>query len=75
MFLKEEEEKSKPTKEVYKKKGLKFLVIAVVLLIISFAIYSMGVQGGLIMAFVSIGWIVCLISSLFYFVKGFIGKP
>jgi uncharacterized membrane protein len=74
MFSQEAEEKSKPTKEVYKKKGLKFLVIAVVLIIISIIIHSMGIQGGLIFAFISLAWIICLISSLFYFVKGFFGK-
>ncbi len=74
MFSQEAEEKSKPTKEIYKKKGLKLLVIAVVLIIITIIIHALGIQGGLIFAFITLAWMVCLISSLFYFVKGFFGK-
>ncbi|MGB7294176.1 MAG: hypothetical protein WBC70_01175 [Candidatus Aminicenantales bacterium] len=62
------------TKDAYKKKGLKFFVIAVAVLILSIIIYSAGMKGGIIFGLISLAWIVCLISSLFYLAKGFLGK-
>ena len=71
MLSKEGKENSK---QIYKKKGVTYLLIAIALIVLSIIMNSSGIQGGLIIAFISLALVVFLISSIFYFVKGFFGK-
>ena len=61
-------------KKTRKKRGLIYLLVAAVLLIISFVLFSVGVEGGVIFGLISLGWVVSLIIGLVYLILGFVGK-
>ena len=61
-------------KETRKKKGRKYLGIAVIFFIIYIIMYAVGIEGGVIMAFLALAWVICLIGGLIYLIAGFVGK-
>ena len=74
MSFEEQDTKSKPGKAYYKKRGVRFVLIATALLVLSIILHSSGIQGGIIFALISLGWVACLIIGLFYIIAGFVKK-
>jgi hypothetical protein len=66
--------KAKPGKKYYQKRGLRFLLIGIALMVFSYIIFSAGVQGGLIFALISLAWIVLVIYGLICLIIGFFKK-
>jgi hypothetical protein len=74
MSNEEQTVKSKPGKKYYQKRGLRYLLIGLALMVFSYIIYSAGVQGGLIFALISLAWIVLVIYGLICLIIGFFKK-
>ena len=55
-------------------KGVIQLIIGVVTLLVSIAIYSAGIEGGIIYALISLTWIVFLIMGFVNLIRGISGK-
>ena len=66
-------EKKVSLKNTRKRRGLLYLAIAVVFIIVSVVLYSVDI-GGVIFALVSLGWVVFLIMGLVYLIRGLVGK-
>jgi len=67
-------EKTVSRKETRKKKGRIYLGIAVVCFVIYVIMYAVGIEGGVIMAFLALAWVICFIGGLIYLIAGFVGK-
>jgi len=72
--IEEQTIKSKPGKKYYQKRGLRFLLIGIALMIFSYIIYSAGIKGGIIFALISLAWVVLVIMGLIYLIMGFLKK-
>jgi hypothetical protein len=66
--------KSKPGKKHYQKRGLRFLLIGIALMVFSYIIFSAGIKGGIILALIDLAWIVLIIMGLVYLIKGLLKK-
>lgn len=63
-----------PIKKNRRKKGLTYLLIAFIFLVISVSMFSAGMDSGIIFGLVSLGLLIFFVGGLIYLIGGFIGK-
>ncbi len=63
-----------PEKKARRKKGLTYLLLAVVCLVVSFIMYSAGIEGGIMLVIVNLAMIIFFVGGLIYLIGGFVGK-
>ena len=75
MNTKETNEKVESSiKQKRRKKGLTYLLIALVFLLVSLSMFSAGMDSGIIFGLVSLGLLIFFLGGLIYLIGGFIGK-
>ena len=75
MNTKETNEKVMPSvKKNRQKKGLTYLLIALVFLVVSLSMFSAGMDSGIIFGLVSLGLLIFFLGGLIYLIGGFLGK-
>ena len=57
-----------------RKKGLTYLLIALVFLVISVSMFSAGLDGGIIFGLISLGLLIFFVGGFIYLIGGFVGK-
>jgi hypothetical protein len=67
-------EKTVSPKKARKKKGLTYLLVAVVCLVISYIMYAAGAEGGVIGAFLAMATLICFVAGVIYLIGGFVGR-
>lgn len=67
-------ENKKTKKEDQKKKGVKYFLIGAAFLIISIIMYSAGIDGGIIYALISLGWVIFILLGIGFLVSSLFSK-
>ncbi len=63
-----------PEMKARRKKGQKYILIAVAFLVVLLIMHSGGIQGGILWAIVDLAMFYFLIVGLIYLIRGFFGK-
>lgn len=63
-----------PEKAALRKKGFIYLAIFIIFLAIGLIMYSAGINGGIIYAFVSLAWVVFLILAVVTLIRAYMRK-
>ena len=61
-------------KKALRTKAVIQIIIGIVTLLVAIAIYSAGIEGGIIFALVSLTWLVFLIMGVVNLIRGYSGK-
>jgi hypothetical protein len=73
MSTQDTQEKAVSPKKARKKKGLTYLLIAVVCFVVYFAMDAAG-AGGAIGAFLAMATLICFVGGVIYLIGGFVGR-
>jgi len=63
-----------PVKQAQRKKGYIYLVIAIVLFILSYSLFEIGVDGGVILALINLAMLILLVMAIVFLIRGYWGK-
>ena len=63
-----------PIKKNRRKKGLKYMLIAVAFLVVNYLMYSAGLASGIIYGLVSLAMVIFFVIGLIFLIGGFVGK-